>query len=125
MRLVIVESPLSPSNGRTFEQNIRYAKLCALDCIRRGEAPYASHLLMTQFLDDSIPEERLAGMEAGFAWGAVGDKVAVYDDFGISAGMKMGIQHAQRRKQQVEYRKLPRDLMALIETGTPTKTEGM
>lgn len=121
MKRVVIESPLSGD----FAKNIRYARLCGLDCIRRGEAPYASHLLMTQFLDDALPEERKVGMEAGFAWGAVGEKVVVYQDFGISGGMKMGIDNAVNRGQDIEYRNLPADLMARIDQGAPTKTEGI
>lgn len=40
-----------------------------LDALDRGEAPYASHLLYTQMLDDTIPAERELGIKAGFAWG--------------------------------------------------------
>lgn len=121
MRRTVIESPLSGD----FAKNIRYARLCGLDCIRRGEAPYASHLLMTQFLDDALPEERKVGMEAGFAWGALGDLVAVYEDLGVSGGMKMGIDNAVRRGQAIEYRRLPADLLALLEKGAPTKTDGI
>ncbi len=121
MKKVVIESPLSGD----FARNIRYARLCGLDCIRRGEAPYASHLLMTQFLDDALPEERKVGMEAGFAWGAVGELVAVYQDLGLSGGMKMGIDNAQNRGQEIEYRNLPHDLMMLLDKGAPTKTEGI
>lgn len=119
--LVVIESPLSGD----FARNVRYARLCGLDCIRRGEAPYASHLLMTQFLDDALPEERKLGMEAGFAWGAKGDIVAVYQDLGISGGMRMGIENAERRGQKIEYRRLPSELMSLLDVGAPTKTAGI
>ena len=112
MNRVIIESPFSASNGRTLTQNIQYARLCALDCVRRGEAPYASHLIMTQFLDDSVPEERRLGMEVGFTWGEAADIVAVYEDFGVSSGMKMGVANATRLGKPVEYRNLPADLLA-------------
>ncbi len=121
MKRVVIESPLSGD----FARNVRYARLCGLDCIRRGEAPYASHLLMTQFLDDALPDERTVGMEAGFAWGAVGEIVAVYQDLGISGGMKMGIANAERRGQPVEYRTLPPELMGRVDAGAPTKTIGI
>jgi hypothetical protein len=121
LKKVVIESPLSGD----FARNIRYARLCALDCVRRGEAPYASHLLMTQFLDDCTSEERKAGMEVGFEWAQAGEVVAVYQDFGISAGMYMGIENAVSRGQKLEYRYLPQDLMDRIDRGTPTKTEGI
>ncbi len=121
MKRVVIESPLSGD----FARNVRYARLCGLDCIRRGEAPYASHLLMTQFLDDADPEERRVGMEAGFAWGEAGELVAVYVDLGISGGMKAGIAKAEARGLPIETRTLPADLMVRLDAGPPTKTEGI
>lgn len=120
MKRVVIESPLAGD----FHRNIRYARLCGLDCLRRKEAPFASHLLMTQFLDDTIPEDRKLGMEAGFAWGAAGDLVVVYQDLGISGGMQFGIALAAERGQPVEYRNLPPGLLALLDQTGPRKTEG-
>ena len=53
---VIVESPYAGD----VERNERYARACIRDCLLRGEAPFASHLLYTQagVLDDTIKEER-------------------------------------------------------------------
>lgn len=102
MKLVIIESPYSGD----VEKNTKYARECMLDSLRRGEAPYASHLLYTQVLDDLIPTERTLGMEAGFAWGKVAHKVAVYTDLGISKGMEWGIKQATKSKKTIEYRKL-------------------
>lgn len=121
MELVVVESPLSGD----FARNIRYARLACLDCVKRGEAPYASHLLMTQFLDDATPEERKVGMEAGFEWGAKATLVAVYTDLGMSGGMKMGIDKARARGQVIVFRKLPEDLMRQLDAGAPSSTEGI
>ncbi|MFH1358598.1 MAG: hypothetical protein ABIH37_01790, partial [archaeon] len=58
-KLVILESPF---NG-DVKKNIKYAKLCMKDCFKRGEYPFASHLLYTQdeILDDTNPEERKLG----------------------------------------------------------------
>lgn len=44
MRLVIIESPFAGDVVR----NLRYLRACMRDCLRRGEAPYASHALYTQ-----------------------------------------------------------------------------
>jgi hypothetical protein len=106
MQLVVIESPLSPSNGHSFESNQEYARRCMRDSLDRGEAPYASHLLYTQMLDDFIPEERKLGMEAGFAWGAMAEKVAVYTDRGLSQGMQDGIERARERGALIEYRSI-------------------
>ena len=60
MRRVILESPYAGN----VELNERYARACMADCLRRGEAPYASHLLYTQpgVLDDLVPEQREIGI---------------------------------------------------------------
>ena len=76
--------------------------------MKRGEAPIASHLLYTQpgILDDSDPEQRRLGMEAGFAWNELADATVVYTDLGISAGMREGIFRAVSAGRPVEHRSL-------------------
>ena len=104
MRRVVVETPYAGD----VERNVHYARLCMHDCLLRGEAPFASHLLYTQesVLDDDIPEERKLGISAGFAWGAVAEMTVVYTDYGISGGMKEGIKRAEADGRPVEYRQL-------------------
>jgi hypothetical protein len=99
---VIIESPLSGDMAK----NQRYARKCLKDSLLRGEAPYASHLLYTQVLDDTVPEEREMGIKAGFEWGKVADMVAVYTDLGISKGMEQGIENARKNGLKVVYRSL-------------------
>lgn len=101
---VLVESPFAGD----IQKNIEYARKCMADCLKRGEAPFASHLLYTQdgILDDDIPHERELGIEAGFAWGELAEKVVVYQDLGISAGMQLGIDRATARDIPVEYRSI-------------------
>lgn len=101
---VILESPYAGNVVR----NVRYAQACMADCLRRGEAPFASHLLYTQtgVLDDNMLDERTLGIEAGFAWGEVADGVVVYTDLGITEGMREGIGRAKCADQSVEYRML-------------------
>jgi len=120
MKRVVIESPLSGD----FRRNIRYARLCMLDCLRRGEAPYASHLLYTQVLDDASPADRALGMSAGFAWNGAAEKAAVYTDLGISGGMLAGIERHNAKGTEVDIRKLPPDLMCLLDQGELRSTEG-
>jgi hypothetical protein len=105
MLLVLVESPYAGD----VQLNELYARAALRDCLERGEAPFASHLLYTQprVLDDQVPEERARGIEAGLAWGAKADKTVVYIDRGISPGMRQGIERAKREGRPVEYRTLP------------------
>lgn len=85
-----------------------------VDCLRRHEAPFASHLLYTQpgVLRDSMEEERILGIAAGLAWGGWADATVVYVDRGISQGMRLGIEAAGRAHMNglpprpVEYRSL-------------------
>lgn len=101
---VILESPFAGF----VERNIDYARKCMRDCFLRGEAPIASHLLYTQdgILNDDIPEEREMGINAGLIWGAHAEKTVVYTDFGISNGMKYGIERAIKDGRIIEYRNI-------------------
>ena len=104
MRKVVVESPFAGD----VERNLTYARACLHDCLLRGEAPIASHLLYTQpgVLDDNKQEERKLGIEAGLVWGALADATVVYVDYGFSGGMKFGIERAEKEGRPVEYRRL-------------------
>ena len=106
-RLVIVESPYAGD----VERNVRYARACLRDCLMRGEAPFASHLLYTQdgVLRDSDPEERALGIAAGLAWGERADATVVCTDLGISDGMAKGVMEASRHRRRIEYRQLGAD----------------
>ena len=102
MKRVIIESPYA-DNTRMYTI---YAREAMLDCLNRGEAPFASHLFYTKVLDDTISDERRLGMEAGFAWSTVAELVAVYNDLGISSGMEEGMARAKALGIPVEYRSL-------------------
>ena len=104
MLLVIIESPLNARTGRGVISNQEYAMQCMKDSIARGEAPFASHLLYDQVLEDKNPVERRRGMEMGFAWGRAADIVAVYTDKGVSTGMQQGIDQARSNGITVTYR---------------------
>lgn len=105
MRLVIIESPYAGD----IERHERYARAAVRDCLSRGEAPFASHLLYTQpgVLDDNDPQERTHGIEAGFAWGEHAAATVVYLDCGMSRGMKLGIEDAEKQGRPIEFRSLP------------------
>ena len=102
MRLVVIESPYAGD----VERNLAYVRAAMQDCINRGEAPYASHALYTQpgVLNDDDPSERMQGIQAGFAWGALADAVVVYTDLGMSRGMTEGVTSATKRNATIEYR---------------------
>lgn len=109
MKLIVIESPYgtNPDGTRadpeTVQRNVEYAKQCMLYVINLGYAPYASHLLFTQVLNDATPAERLLGITAGFEWGNHADEVYVFEDYGISPGMRLGIERARAAKQPVTF----------------------
>jgi len=76
------------------------------DSLLRGEAPLLSHLLYTQVYDDLDPSERNLGIDAGHAWLPVAEACVVYEDLGLSSGMKLGIVRAIKHKIPIEYRKI-------------------
>lgn len=115
MRLVIVESPFAGKGATPVErdhataENVRYLRACLADCLRRGEAPFASHGLYTQpgVLDDTDAVERAHGIAAGFAWRPVARATVVYTDRGMSSGMRAGVEHAATIPgHTIEYRTL-------------------
>lgn len=103
-RLVIVESPFQGE----VDRNAGYAVRAMADCRRRGEAPFASHILygLTGVADDNDPEQRALGIEMGLAWGRAADATVCYADLGISPGMLQGISRAVAEGRPIEYRYL-------------------
>lgn len=101
-RLVILESPFAGD----VAGNTAYARQCLADCLKRREAPIASHLLYTQVLDDSKRADRILRSGAGMAWQAAVEALVVYTDKGLSAGVREAIQLAKDLGLPVEYRRL-------------------
>lgn len=101
--LVVVESPY---RGLTVAEAEGYAEAACWDCMKRGEAPFASHLLYTRFLDDRDPRQRELGMIFGRAWIKIADLMVVYEDYGISEGMKIAMELAEKLQVDVQLRKI-------------------
>ena len=112
-RIVVVESPYRGGDQRC----LAYARAAVADCLSRGEAPMASHLLYTQpgVLKDEILVHRRLGMAAGWAFHWRADAVVVYTDLGESPGMADGIEHAKFAGVPIEFRSL--------ETWKPTRRQ--
>lgn len=100
---VIIETPYAGN----LAENERYLRRCIRDSIAQGEAPFASHRMYADALDDGVAIERSIGISAGFSWrSAFKVRTIVYGDLGISEGMRLGIEHARRNGLDVVYRKL-------------------
>lgn len=108
MKRVIVESPYAASTAQGRKDNITYLRRALHDCLLRGEAPFASHAIYTQagVLDDTVPEERSLGIEAGLVWGRQAEATVVYCDRGVTEGMRLGILRAHEEGRPVEHRYL-------------------
>lgn len=104
---VVIESPYAGD----VERNVRYARACLKDSLQRGEAPFAGHLLYTQVLDDTVPEQRELGMAAHLDVARSADtRVAIYCDLGVSPGMKTALDVVLacpwKNEYSLEYRRL-------------------
>ena len=104
MKRVIIESPFHAPTDVGRLKNMNYARAAMMDSLHRGEAPFLSHLLYTQVLEDNLPDERAMGIEAGLAWGMQAHLTAVYADYDISRGMTLGIEHAHKNWRPVVIR---------------------
>lgn len=103
--IVILESPWS--GGPQWAEH--YLRRCIRDSIKRGEAPFASHRMYTAALDDLDPEERALGMGLVLPYLEVADKVVVYEDYDVSAGMAWGIRNAEKAGKEIVRRKIGRN----------------
>jgi hypothetical protein len=122
MRRVILESPYGSADPAQVEENVAYARRCVRDCLARGEAPIASHLLYTQpgVLNDSDPAERAWGIEAGLEWGGAAEASVFYIDRGLSRGMQYGVAHAVKGGRKIEFRALdPEHLNKVVALSVP------
>ena len=104
MRRVILESPFAGD----IEAHVAYARRCLRDCLARGEAPIASHLLYPQILDDSIAAERALGIAAGLGWLRLAEAWVAYIEYGLSPGMRAAMEAAEKLSLPIERRQLPR-----------------
>ena len=102
LKRVVIESPYAGD----IHANTQYAIKCLRDSLKLGESPIASHILYAHSgaLCEVVDDDRLLGVEAGYAWMEVCDHVAAYVDLGISDGMKTAIRHAVEIGKPVEYR---------------------
>ena len=130
MKIAVVESPYRATSAFELARNLSYARdLCAF-MTSIGYSPNASHLLLTQFLDDRDPEQRRQGIEAGLAMRRVADLHVFGIDLGYSSGMEDALEIAKSDNRPWREVSLPQwastvasgnpsELIALIATHQP------
>lgn len=99
---VTIESPYAGD----VDRNMIYLHRAMRDSCANGEAPLASHMLYTQFLDDSNAEERTVGIDCGLAWATHAEKMIFYTDYGISNGMHLALLFAKTNGIPTEDRQI-------------------
>jgi hypothetical protein len=106
MNFVVIESPYAATETRSVRFHVDYARRAMRHSLDHGEAPFASHLLYTQphVLDDSVPRERVRGIQAGYEALVRADLVAFYVDYGWSSGMIMALKFARTLHKKIEVR---------------------
>ena len=100
--------PSQPGDGLPVADATRlevYADAAMLDSINMGEAPFPWPGL-SRVLDDATPDDRAAALAVCLTWLAAADRVAVYVDLGVSAGMLGEIERAHALKIPVEVRSI-------------------
>lgn len=114
MRLVVIESPWRANEAYSIEQHRLYLNYAIQDCFNRGEAPFASHGLYTEALDDDDLPSRLKGITAGLLWGIHADFVAAYCDMGQSDGMLQALRHWDGLGKRIERRTIAPELFRAV-----------
>lgn len=99
--IVVVESPFGSRSPLVRKANRLYANHLMRGVFEQGKVPIASHVFYTEALDDTVPEERLLGMAAGFHLGDLAQECWIGVDLGVSSGMTEGIIRAQERGQKL------------------------
>lgn len=89
----------SPCCG-DIEKNIEKAQRYCREAVELWDdvIPIAPHVYFTQFLDDTKPEERAAGMDIGLALLAMCDELWVYGIENPSEGMRNEIEYARQHQ---------------------------
>ncbi|EAC5804352.1 TPA_asm: hypothetical protein GYO68_11270 [Listeria monocytogenes] len=90
-KLIYIASPYTGD----VEKNVAFAKAACRYAMEQGCTPVAVHLLYPQFLDDSNPQERAAGLAMGHQVLSVCHELWVCGNR-ITSGMETEIQEAKR-----------------------------
>ena len=96
--IVYICSPYSGNVNHNIEMARKYSRFA----VDRDYLPIAPHLLFTQFMDDTVPEERETAIFMNFVLMSKCVELWVFGDT-ISAGMKAEIERAERKHMKIRY----------------------
>jgi len=100
VKIIYVCSPLRGDISGNIAKAKQYCRAVALG----GDMPIAPHIYCTAFLDDTMPNERAAGMKIGIELLRFCDELRIYGDT-ISEGMAAEMAEAERRGIPIIYHK--------------------
>lgn len=98
MKLIYVCSPYRGNMELNTARARRYCRFVYTE----GAIPLAPHLHNTQFLDESLPDEREAGLKLGLQLLRHCDELWLFGDL-LSEGMEAELYEAQRLKMTIKY----------------------
>lgn len=84
-----------------IEHNVEVAQALCRMAVESELAPFAPHLLYTQFLDENDPDQRNLGISLGLRFMDACDEVWVYVGGGISDGMRRELERARQLGKQI------------------------
>lgn len=109
MDKVYIISRYRAENEEELEFNKKVARYYCRQILEEGNVPVAPHLYYTQFLDDSYPEDRKAGLYLGIRdLRESKEYLLVIIDGVISDGMKCEIEEVARLGMRGRLVALPR-----------------
>lgn len=96
--IVYICSPYSGNVNHNIEMARKYSRFA----VDKHYLPIAPHLLFTQFMDDTIPEERETAIFMNFVLMSKCVEMWVFGNV-ISAGMQSEINRAKRKNMKIRY----------------------
>lgn len=96
--IVYICSPYSGNVNHNIEMARKYCRFA----VDKHYLPIAPHLLFTQFMDDTIPEERETAIFMNFVLMSKCVEMWVFGDV-ISKGMQAEINRAKRKNMMIRY----------------------
>jgi hypothetical protein len=97
-KLIFICSPLRGNIKSNISRAKQYCKLIT----KLNHIPICPHIYFTQFLDDSILEERMLGMSMGKKLLLLCDEIWIFGNT-ISEGMKKEITYAKRHNIKMVF----------------------